>query len=245
MKSENVMDINFEKIAFLQRETFISTINHDLKIPVLAQIRALELLIDEKMGRLNSGQKEIVNLTLDSCRSMYGMLSEILSAYKYENKDIILDFEYINIVKFIEKYFNIPNEVLKNKNIIVELKNNSCYPIIKADKFQLNKALTYIVDYCITNALPNSKLTCYISDFEDNINITLSFKSSKSSQEKLNTIFEKFYSNRMDKVGSNLGIYLAKQIISAHNGFITGKNNKNQNEYTINLPLTNVNNMQK
>ena len=244
MKSENLMNLNFEKIAFLQRESFISTISHDLKVPVLAQMRALELLIDGKMGKLNTNQEEIVNLTLDSCRSMYGMLSEILSAYKYENKNVILDFEHINVVKFIEKYFSVPNQILKNKRIKIFIKNESYYPIIKADKFQFEKAFGYIVNFCLSNAVSDSTLNCCIWDSEDNIHITLSFENPYFSQEKLETVFDNLSQNRMDKVGSNLGVHLAKQIVSAHNGSIFSCSKKEQNEYTIILPLINVNNMQ-
>jgi signal transduction histidine kinase len=244
MKSENVMNLNFEKIAFLQRETFISTISHDLKIPILAQIRALELLIDGKMGKLNSCQEEIVNLTLNSCRSMYGMLSEIVSAYKYENKDVVLVFEHINVIKFIEKYFSVLNETVKSKNIKIFIKNESYYPIIKADKFQFEKAFGYLVNFCLSNAVSDSTLNCLVWDSEDNIHITLSFENPYFSQEKLETIFGNLSQNRMDKVGSNLGVHLAKQIVSAHNGSIFSCNKKEWNEYTINLPLINVNNVQ-
>lgn len=243
MKSENIMNPNFERIAFLQRETFISTISHDLKIPILAQMRALELLIDGKMGKLNSGQEEIINLTLSSCRSMYGMLSEILSVYKYQNRDMVLDFEYINVVEFIEKYFGVTNEIVKTKDLNIVIKNESYYPLIKADKYQLKKAFGYIVNFCISNALSNSCLVCSIWDSDENIHITLSFESPYFSQEKLESVFEDLSQNRMDKVGSNLGIYLAKQIISAHSGSIASCNKENKNEYTINFPLINVNNV--
>ncbi len=243
MKSENVININFEKIAFLQRETFISAINHDLKIPVIAQIRALELLIEEKMGKLNNGQKEIVGLTLDSCRSMYEMLSEILSAYKYENKKMVLDLEHINFVKLIEKQFNKSNPNIIDKNLKIIIKNESYYPIIKADKFQLAHAFEYIVDYCISNAVKNSELLCRIFDIEDYICISLSFESPYFSQEKLETIFNNLSQHRMDKVGCNLGIYLAKQIITAHKGTITSNNYGKDNKFTIKIPLINVNNL--
>ncbi|MFQ8625398.1 MAG: hypothetical protein ACLSA2_02410 [Candidatus Gastranaerophilaceae bacterium] len=49
-----------------QRETYIAVLNHDLKIPTLAQIRALELLSSENLGTLNKRQQELLDLTLDS-----------------------------------------------------------------------------------------------------------------------------------------------------------------------------------
>ena len=102
MQKENCLNTNYRRIALMQRETFVSTINHDFKVPVLAQIRALELLIKEQLGGLNNGQREIINLTLESCRSMYKTMSELLSSYKYENNNIKLEFETINILNIVE-----------------------------------------------------------------------------------------------------------------------------------------------
>ena len=35
-----------------ERETYVSTLTHDIKTPVIAQIRALELLLNETFGTI-------------------------------------------------------------------------------------------------------------------------------------------------------------------------------------------------
>lgn len=239
IEKEKLIDIDFEKIAFLQRESFISTINHDLKIPILAQIRALELLTEEKMGNLNNGQKELINLTLDSCRSMYEMLSEILTAYKYENKDIILDYENINILKFVEEFFNKSNGKIYEKGLKILIRNNSYSPIFFGDKFQFKKAFECIANYCISRASNNSEFICSINDSDECIHISLLFDSPYFYRNKLET----FSDGRMDKVGSTLGLYLAKKIIYAHKGSIETSFENSLNQLNINLPLINVKRM--
>ena len=62
------------------------------------------------------------------------------------------------------------------------------------------------------------------------------------SFEKLQNMFNMYStpSEKMDKVGSGLGLYLAKQIIEAHNGEINVENNeKNFSAYNIKLPCIN------
>ena len=45
---------------------------------------------------------------------------------------------------------------------------------------------------------------------------------------------------KMDKVGSSLSLYLAKQIINAHNGKINVESKKsNYNNYSIEIPCIN------
>lgn len=46
-----------------RKNTFVATIAHDLKTPTLAQIRALDLLLENTFGILNEEQKEIITQT--------------------------------------------------------------------------------------------------------------------------------------------------------------------------------------
>uniref|UniRef100_UPI004025C157 PAS domain-containing protein n=1 Tax=Candidatus Stercorousia sp. TaxID=3048886 RepID=UPI004025C157 len=108
--------INTERAAQKQRETYISTLSHDLKIPTLAQIRALELLVNEKMGKINDQQRELLNLTLDSCYCMYDMLSTLLTTYKFENNDIVLNYEKIQMLKVLDESFSKYLREIKHKN---------------------------------------------------------------------------------------------------------------------------------
>ena len=53
-------DVELEKKAQEQRETYIATLTHDLQNPTLAQINALELLLEERLGPLNEDQKNLL-----------------------------------------------------------------------------------------------------------------------------------------------------------------------------------------
>ncbi len=205
---------DFKKLAYKQREEFISTLNHDLKIPIIAQIRALELLVKENFGSLNFAQKEMLNLTLTSCKSVYKMISGILSSYKYENRDIVLDLEIIDVVEILNKCLNYNETLLAKKHINFVIKSQSALNLICADKIQLKKAFEYIINYCISNSI--SDIECKIVSKSDIAQIDFVFENPYGTQEKLNNVFL----SRMDKVGCSLGLYLARQIINAHNGII-------------------------
>lgn len=233
-----------ETIAKRQRDTYISTLNHDLKIPTIAQIRALELLLDESMGSINSAQKEIINSTLDSCRHMYEMLSTITSTYKYENKDFVLDIEKVEVLDLMYDCFASASKRLEDKNVKVILRSREMFYNIFADKTQLQKAFENLINYCISSAYENTNVICEVKKSRDreNVFVSLVFESPYISFEKLQNMFNMYStpSEKMDKVGSGLGLYLAKQIIEAHNGEITVESNeKNFSTYNIKLPCIN------
>ena len=106
-------DINAEKTAAEQRETYVATLTHDLKTPTIAQIKALDLLLNDHMGPLNGEQRELLTLTKDSCNFMYEMLSTLLSTYKYENGDYVLNYEKCNIISLAEEAINELDAMLK------------------------------------------------------------------------------------------------------------------------------------
>ena len=57
-----------------EKATYITILSHDLKIPTIAQIRALELLINGQFGELSKEQIEIIRLILESCKGLYKVI---------------------------------------------------------------------------------------------------------------------------------------------------------------------------
>ena len=92
-------NIDTEKRIAEQRETYIATLNHDLKTPAIAQVRALELLLSGQLGEFNDDQKEILKLTLDSCNYMYEMVYTLLSTCKFESGEVALNYINFDIIK--------------------------------------------------------------------------------------------------------------------------------------------------
>ena len=228
-----------EFIAHKQRETYISILSHDMKIPLLAQIRALKLLQEENLGNINQQQKEIINLTLDSCHFMYDLLSTMLSSYRYENREMVLIKEKIRLPKLIEKCFNNISEDLRNKNINIRMKIRDEDAIIYGDKIQIKKAFDNLLDYCLSIAMKNSEIICDINTFDNTAYIYIEFIGFCKTQTPMKEMFKMYttHSDKMGKVGSTLDLYLAKQIIEAHNGKIKAEcKSSTYNSYTIEIP---------
>ena len=138
-------DIDAEKTAAEQRETYVATLTHDLKTPTIAQIKALDLLLNDHMGPLNDEQKELLTLTKDSCNFMYEMLSTLLSTYKYENGDYVLNYEKCNIISLTEESVKELDSMLKEKNVTVNISKKGNIFDTDCDRMQIKRVLTNIL----------------------------------------------------------------------------------------------------
>ena len=235
-------DIDAEKTAAEQRETYVATLTHDLKTPTIAQIKALDLLLNNHMGPLNNEQKELLTLTKDSCNFMYEMLSTLLSTYKYENGDYTLNCEKCNIISLAEESINELEAMLKEKNVIIHINTEGSQFNTECDRMQIKRVLTNILGNAISYAYDNAQIDVTIKQGENGIGFEAKNESAYINIETMNNLFKKYVSHaaKFNKVGVGLGLYLSKQIIDAHGGEIYAKSYEdNHNIFGFILPLVN------
>lgn len=235
-------DIDAEKTAAEQRETYVATLTHDLKTPTIAQIKALDLLLNDHMGPLNNEQKELLTLTKDSCNFMYEMLSTLLSTYKYENGDYTLNCEKCNIISLAEESINELEAMLKEKNVIIHINTEGSQFNTECDRMQIKRVLTNILGNAISYAYDNTQIDVTIKQGENGIGFEAKNESAYINMETMNNLFKKYVSHaaKFNKVGVGLGLYLSKQIIDAHGGEIYAKSYEdNHNIFGFILPLVN------
>ena len=108
----------------------------------------------------------------------------------------------------------------------------------------MKKAFENLIDFCVSNAYTDTEIICEIEKINNSnaVFISLGFESPYVSHETIQNMFKMYTtaSEKMDKVGSSLNLYLAKQIINAHNGKINVESKKsNYNNYNIELPCIN------
>lgn len=233
-------DINAEKTAAEQRETFVATLTHDLKTPTIAQIKALDLLLNDYMGPLNDEQRELLLLTKDSCNFMYDMLSTLLTTYKYENGDYVLNYEKCNLITITEEVINELESIIKEKNITIRINKEGNNFDVNCDRMQIKRVITNILGNGISYAYNDTEILVSANQNGNNVGVEIKNKSAYINPETMENLFKKYVSHaaKFNKVGFGLGLYLSKQIIDAHKGKIYAKSfEDNHNIFGFILPL--------
>ena len=133
---------------------------------------------------------------------------------------------------------------MRHKNIRIKVQAKDKFVSLYADKNQMKKAFENLINYCVSNAYEDTEIVCEIGKHNDenNVFISLGFESPYVSSETIQNMFRMYTTSaeKMDKVGSSLSLYLAKQIINAHNGKINVESKKsNYNNYSIEIPCIN------
>lgn len=212
--------IDTEKEIEATKETFIANLAHDLKSPTFAQINTLSLLSQGTFGKLSSEQKEMIELTKQSCKYLADLISTILDTYRLHNGKISLQLEEINlsdVITFICKDFE---KLATEKHQTIQfIKTQDCF--INADKLQIKRVISNILSNAIQYGFAQTNIIVNLEISNSIIEFSVTNKSKPISNKELSTIFDEFNKTSMshfNNASTGLGLHLTKQIIEMHNG---------------------------
>lgn len=233
LKSNNIENL---------RKSFIETLTHDLKTPVLAQIRALELMLNGDFGEFNNEQTEMLQMTLESCQYMYEIVSTLISTYKFDNEEFELNYSYFNIIQIIEDNIKNLEKSLKRNNIKVVIIPEVNSPVIAGDLIRIQKVIQTLLFNTINSAFKNSIMKIFLEENNGILKVILESHSGYIPPEKLEKMFRlnTTHTEKYDKIGTGIGLYLVKKIIEKHNGQIIAKSDiRQKNIIGFEIPLDN------
>ena len=232
--------VTAEKNLQAKRESFVATISHDLKNPTIAQIRSLELLLGGAFGQLEPEQKELVEIILDSCRYMYGMLSSLLATYRDYGGVIKLNYEEFSITELVKECVSEMIYVAKDKDVTIKLNQFEPSININADIIQIKRVVMNLISNGIKYAYKDTNMvlsiyvenSCAIFKFEN--------KSPYINEKQQKIIFDRYvtYSETGNELGTGLGLYVSKKIVECHGGKIFVKSFKdNRTIFGFKIPV--------
>ncbi len=224
-----IKNIDNEKAMEARKRNLVSTITHDLKTPTNAQLGAMNILLDESLGKLNNEQKEMIELIKNSNIYMKNMISTILSAYKSEDEANPVTPSVFNFYKLVhitaKEIANLSGT--KKQNIIIM--SNLLNEEIQADKLQIKRAVMNLLGNAITYGFEQTDIVVNITEKDNYIIFNVINRGYHITDEKIKEIFEKYKTNenaKFNKASTGLGLYLSKKIINSHNGEIYAKSDK-------------------
>ena len=228
--SEQLKNANLELVnKDIQKDEFLDTVAHELRTPITAIRAATEILHDDDNIPEELRKQFLQNIISESDR-LNRLIDKILDLEKFETGKQKIYLSKNDISKTINNTLNSLQQLIKNKQIIIEFKDVSRE--VKA--FYDEERIIQVIHNLISNAIKfcsptDGKIIISINEDNDNIKVKIHNNGKMIMKEDFEVIFDKFYQSRNQNVkkpiGSGLGLAICKKIIEHHKGKIWAEEN--------------------
>lgn len=193
-------------------DTYFACLVHDLKTPIYAQKQIIDLFLNNTFGEITAAQRDVLIEFQKSAEYLGNLISDILSSYLYENGQVRLNKEKFDFSEFTK-------EIIKELFICKNQIRLEISPLILcADKAQMKRAIINLVANAVKYSIKDSKILIKAKKINDEIHFKITNKSSYLLPKDMKSFFEKF--KTQEPYNSGLGLYIVKQIITAHKGSV-------------------------
>ena len=212
------------------REDFAGTLTHDLKTPVLGGISILCAFLQGEFGEITNSQRQVLMTMERSHQTSLKLLDTLLDVYRNDTKGLELKLEPIDLTELVEESANQVAILARHRQIQITVRHgNSEFRRslwVKADAFQLQRVLMNLLLNAINHSRRGDRVEVVLESNGFQQLVKVLDQGAGLNPDELSQLFQRFYQGKSDRQaqGSGLGLYLARQIITAHQGTIWAEN---------------------
>jgi PAS domain S-box-containing protein len=210
-KNEELRKIN------LELDHFVYSISHDLRSPLLSIKGLLGLVIQTK--DLSPENLKFLNLSLSSASRLDNTIQEILEYSRNSRLDVASS--NIDLTELV-------------RSVYEDLRFSSSYDhdfqltlvgdeMVYSDKARLGVLLKNIIGNSIKYAKPDARSVIHVKINNDENQFTIEIQDNGEgiAPKHLNKVFDMFYRATTSSIGTGLGLYICKEIVSKLGGTIS------------------------
>lgn len=225
-------------LAEQRKNDLVMYLAHDIRTPLTSVIGHLALL-EEIPDMPEEKRQNYVHITLEKAYRLEKMINEFFEITKYNLQQIILEEEMIDLYYMLVQLTDELSPLLSanGNTIVLNVDENLS---IYGDPDKLARVFNNVLKNASAYSYSDTEIIISAEEKENTVVISFQNKGNTIPQQKLSTIFEKFYrlgeARSSNTGGSGLGLAIAKEIVTAHEGTITAYSENNTVVFVITLP---------
>ncbi len=230
---------NEQKIELArQKDDFVSRMTHDLRTPLVAANRMLEMFQGGLYGEISPEMKEAIHAIIRNNQNLLEMVSNLLEVYCHEAGEKRLNLTSLNIADIIQEVVRHLKPLADDKSVELTIEDvaTGVAPLVNGDRLELQRVFMNLIGNAI-KFTDEGWIRVRITEVNSSIKIEVQDTGAGIGPSDRATLFERFHQGKHRRSTSGLGLYLSRRIIEAHKGSIEVESEVNQGStFTVFLP---------
>lgn len=235
-----IRDITERGLYQLQDE-FLSLASHELRTPLTPLQGSLQLLLKELNNLENSDRaRHYAERSLQQVRQIGRMVSDLLDVTRLQSGHYSLSLERLRLDETVAHTVEVMQPVNNGQTIHLEVSDAPL--LVKGDAGRLQQVLMNLLNNALSHAPTSPHIDVRVRRVGNEAEIQVQDYGKGIPEAELPHLFSRFYQStrggQRPGRGLGLGLFIAKQLIDAHDGRISVVSKEGQGTtFTIRLPL--------
>lgn len=206
------------------KSEFVSIASHQLRSPLTSIKGYASLVLDGSFGKVSAGVKDAIDKIFQSSQSLVVMIEDFLNISRIEQGRMKFEFAKVDFKKITAEVISELKPTAEKAGLAITFSTDHREPyIINADLGKIRQVITNLLDNSIKYT-PKGSISVTLSKkpYPGKILLAVSDTGVGIDSATLPVLFSKFSrskeANKVNVVGTGLGLYIAKEIVSGHHG---------------------------
>ncbi|MBD1932109.1 PAS domain S-box protein [Trichocoleus sp. FACHB-69] len=202
------------------KDEFLHAVSHDLRTPIMGMSLVVNNLLN-KSGETIPISRSILERMIQSSDRQLSLINSLLETHSSEVRGVILNYQLVQLGQLTSAIAqDMEPLLLKNQATLNNLVPASL-PGVTADPLQLRRVFENLLTNALNHNPPGLILTLQATVEEEMVHCTVADNGVGMNPEACDHLFERYVrGSRARSTGIGLGLYLCRQIITAHGGQI-------------------------
>lgn len=215
--------ISNEKLKDLDKlkTEFLSLASHQLRSPLTAIRGYTSMLLEGSFGDVTDVQKDTIDKVFQSSKHLAKVVEDLLNVTKIEQGGMVYQTAPFDMEKTVKEIFDELKVTGEKKGLAMDFSTDNNPPYTaKGDMEKLRQVFLNLIDNSIKYTTTGS-VSVMVEKVANKIRFSVKDTGMGMTEETKQSLFQKFArgeAGKMNTSGSGLGLYLAKEIVGAHNG---------------------------
>ncbi len=234
----NNMADSLEKSEDLRR-TFIANVSHELRSPMTSITGFVDGILDGTIPK--EREDHYLQIVSDEVHRLSRLVSRMLDITELQSKKLSDSSTTFDFGELISRVCETFEQQAKARSLQINVELPSHPLSIEANEDALYQVLYNLVDNAMKFSNEGTKIDISVSTKGNKLTFSVKNYGTEIPNDQLPYIFDRFHkadrSRSRDKSGLGLGLYIAKTIISQHNGKIQVKSSGDTVEFSFTIPM--------
>ena len=222
MLAKEVHEEHLKAEAQNVRNTFLSSVSHDLRSPLAVVAGAASTLLEKDASLDRSARLELLHTIHEEADRLERIIRNVLNLTRLDSGAITVHKEWQPLEEIIGVVLNRFSDRLRERSLELEIPPD--LPLIPFDTLLMEQVLSNLVENALRHTPAGTPLEIRVTPQKSAVMIAIADRGPGIPGQEEEAIFKKFIRGTNTQMGAGIGLAICRAIIEAHGGRIWAEN---------------------